>query len=131
MAESTEAVQAKLESGAWILLDARARERYSGEVENLDFRAGHIPGALNRPFGENLDSRGRFKAPGELKTQYQALLGAGDVRKVMHSCGSGVTACHNLFAMELAGMGVTSLYPGSWSEWIRDPERPVKTGNAP
>ncbi len=119
-----------LNSGEWVVLDARARERYTGEVEFLDTKAGHIPGALNRPFNENLETSGRFKLPEQLKIQYETLLG-GRPGKVVHSCGSGVTACHNLFAMELAGLGATHLYPGSWSEWIRDPKRPVKIGGEP
>jgi thiosulfate/3-mercaptopyruvate sulfurtransferase len=120
-----------LESPEWVVLDARSRERYSGQAEHLDTKAGHIPGALNRPFGENLDASGRFSSPERLKAQFQAVLGAGNTGKVVHSCGSGVTACHNLFAMELAGLGLTRLYPGSWSEWIRDPERPIRTGMMP
>jgi thiosulfate/3-mercaptopyruvate sulfurtransferase len=131
MTKSSEDVLAQLEAGGMILLDARASERYSGAVEHLDVRAGHIPGALNRPFGENLDSRGRFKAPRRLRAEFEDLLGARGSGEVVHSCGSGVTACHNLFAMELAGLNGTWLYPGSWSEWIRDPARPIKTGNDP
>lgn len=131
MTETTEAVQRNLESGDFAVLDARAGERYSGKVENLDTCAGHIPGALNRPFGENLDSKGRFKAPERLKSEFERLLGQGSKQSIVHSCGSGVTACHNLFAMELAGLGTSRLYPGSWSEWIRDPDRPVGTGDEP
>jgi len=115
----------------WVVVDARAGERYSGKVEPLDTEAGHIPGSLNRPFHENLDESGRFQSPERLKAGFQALLGSAHPEKVIHSCGSGVTACHNLFAMELAGLGFTNLYPGSWSEWIRDPSRPIKTGNDP
>lgn len=130
MAVSTSMLIDSLGSSEWVVLDARARERYTGEVEFLDAKAGHIPGALNRPFNENLDTSGRFKRPEQLKIQFESLL-RGKPEKVVHSCGSGVTACHNLFAMELAGLGSTHLYPGSWSEWIRDPERPVKTGEYP
>jgi thiosulfate/3-mercaptopyruvate sulfurtransferase len=110
------------------VLDARASQRFSGEMETLDSRAGHIPGSLNRPFGANLQAGGRFKEPGQLREEFQALLGSRDPASVAHSCGSGVTACHNLFAMELAGLRGTRLYPGSWSEWIRDPGRPIETG---
>jgi thiosulfate/3-mercaptopyruvate sulfurtransferase len=113
---------------ALLVLDARASQRFSGEVENLDSRAGHIPGARNRPFGSNLGPEGRFKEPRELREEFAALVGNRDTAAVVHSCGSGVTACHNLFAMELAGLGGTRLYPGSWSEWIRDPARPIATG---
>jgi thiosulfate/3-mercaptopyruvate sulfurtransferase len=131
MTRSGEDICRNLESGEWVVLDARAGERYSGEVETMDSRGGHIPGALNRPFGENLDGTGRFRAPEQLRAGFEALLGRGGAKNVVHSCGSGVTACHNLFAMELAGLGPTRLHPGSWSEWIRDPARPINTGEAP
>jgi thiosulfate/3-mercaptopyruvate sulfurtransferase len=117
-----------LDSQELVVLDARAPERYSGEAEFLDTKAGHIPGALNRPFGDNLDDQGLFRDPEILKAQFEAMLGGPATGGVVHSCGSGVTACHNLFAMDLAGMGATRLYPGSWSEWIRDPGRPIETG---
>jgi thiosulfate/3-mercaptopyruvate sulfurtransferase len=110
------------------VLDARAAERFSGEVENLDSKAGHIPGALNRPFDENLDDDGFFKSPENLRLQFEEILAGAAAADLVHSCGSGVTACHNLFAMELAGYGTTRLYPGSWSEWIRDEQRPIETG---
>ncbi len=110
------------------VVDARAPERYSGEVEPLDTRAGHIPGALNRPLGQNLDSTGCFKSPASLRKEFEALLSNRSPASVVHSCGSGVTACHNRFAMELAGMGATRIYPGSWSEWIRDLSRPIESG---
>ncbi len=128
---SADDISRKLNSPEEPVLDARAPERYSGKVEPLDTRAGHIPGSLNRPFTENLDASGRFRSPRELRSQFEALLGSARAEKVIHSCGSGVTACHNLFAMELAGLGVSRLYPGSWSHWIRDPDRPVATGEAP
>lgn len=111
-----------------MLIDARASERFSGDVEPLDTRAGHIPGAINRPFGSNLLLNGRFRAPDELEADFQRLLGSTPAEEAVHSCGSGVTACHNLFAMELAGFHGSKLYPGSWSEWIRDPDRPIETG---
>jgi thiosulfate/3-mercaptopyruvate sulfurtransferase len=109
------------------LLDARAAERYSGAVEPLDSKAGHIPGALNRPFAGNLNTNGRFKTAAELKAEFSRMLEGREVADVVHYCGSGVTACHNLFAMELAGLPGSRIYPGSWSEWIRDPGRPVET----
>jgi thiosulfate/3-mercaptopyruvate sulfurtransferase len=112
-----------------VVLDARARERYTGKVEFLDSAAGHIPGALSRPFDRNLGADGRFLSAAELEKQFEATLGGTDPARIAHSCGSGVTACHNLFAMELAGLGGSRLYPGSWSEWIRDPERPIATGS--
>ena len=114
--------------GQLAVVDARASERFSGEVENLDSKAGHIPGALNRPFGANLQMNGRFKNRSTLQTEFSAFLKNHSLADVVHSCGSGVTACHNLFAMELAGLVGTRLYPGSWSEWIRDPSRPLETG---
>ncbi len=123
------AIVRSLGSDALLVLDARASQRFSGEMENLDSRAGHIPGALNRPFGFNLAPAGRFKAPQELREEFAKLLGNRDTAGIVHSCGSGVTACHNLFAMELAGIGGTRLYPGSWSEWIRDTARPIATGS--
>lgn len=110
------------------IVDARGSERFTGAVEPLDTRAGHIPGALNRPFGSNLELNGRFRDADELREEFQDLLEEKEPGTVVHSCGSGVSACHNLFAMELAGLTGTRLYPGSWSEWIRDPQRPVATG---
>jgi thiosulfate/3-mercaptopyruvate sulfurtransferase len=130
MIVSAEAIKAHLNTGAEPVIDARAPDRYSGKVEPLDSRAGHIPGALNRPFTLNLDSSGRFKPAVELRSEFEALLANTRADKVVHSCGSGVTACHNLFAMELAGFAGSRLYPGSWSHWITDPERPIATGQA-
>ncbi|HET6565999.1 MAG TPA: sulfurtransferase [Xanthomonadales bacterium] len=109
------------------LLDARAPERFSGAVEPLDSKAGHIPGALNRPFALNLDASGRFKSAGQLRIEFGELLAQHHSVSTVHYCGSGVTACHNAFAMELAGLQGSKIYPGSWSEWIRDPARPVET----
>jgi thiosulfate/3-mercaptopyruvate sulfurtransferase len=109
------------------LVDARATERYSGAVEPLDTRAGHIPGALNRPFSLNLDETGCFKQAQQLRMEFHALLQQRSLESIVHSCGSGVTACHNRFAMELAGMGASRIYPGSWSEWVRDESRPIET----
>ncbi len=111
-----------------LVLDARANQRFTGEVETLDARAGHIPGSVNRPFVSNLTLGNRFKTGDQLREEFEELLGARSPGSVAHSCGSGVTACHNLFAMELAGLGGSRLYPGSWSEWIRDPDRPIETG---
>jgi thiosulfate/3-mercaptopyruvate sulfurtransferase len=87
--------------------------------------AGHIPGALNRPFGLNLDSEGKFKPAAELRAEFEALLAGRDPATVVHLCGSGVSAVPNLIAMEVAGLGRTGLYAGSWSEWCSDPARPV------
>ena len=108
-----------------LVLDAREPERFSGLKEPLDKKAGCIPGAVNRHFALNL-SEGRFKTPGSLREEFASLLKKRSPETVVHSCGSGVTACHNLFAMELAGLSGSRLYPGSWSEWITDPDRPIE-----
>jgi thiosulfate/3-mercaptopyruvate sulfurtransferase len=113
------------------VVDARSSDRYRGENETLDPVAGHIPGSVNRFFRDNLDSAGRFKPPAALREEWTRLLAGLAPEAVVHSCGSGVTACHNLFAMELAGLGGSRLYPGSWSEWVADPSRPVATGSTP
>ena len=114
---------------AFVLLDARARERYRGDVEPLDPVAGHIPGALNRPYSENLDTEGRFKSQAALAHEFDAILGGKAPGDVVHYCGSGVTACHNLLAMTHAGRPGARLFPGSWSEWCADPDRPVARGS--
>ena len=114
--------------GRWLVLDARAPERYRGEVEPLDAVAGHIPGARNRFFQHNLDADGRFLPAPALRAAFEALLQGRAPDEVVHQCGSGVTACHNLLAMEHAGLGGSTLYPGSWSEWCADPTRPVERG---
>ena len=110
------------------IVDARAAERFRGDIEPLDSVAGHIPGALNRPFKSNLDESGRFKPAETLAREFRDLLGWQAAEEVVHQCGSGVTACHNLLAMEAAGLPGTILYPGSWSEWSADPTRPVARG---
>ena len=112
--------------GRVTLLDARAGERYRGEVEPLDKRAGHIPGARSRFFKDNLAADGRFRPAAELRAAFEAF-GAAPA-DVVHQCGSGVTACHNLLAMEAAGLAGSVLYPGSWSEWSSDPARPIAVG---
>jgi len=115
--------------GAPRIVDARAGERYRGEVEPLDPVAGHIPGAMHRFFKDNLAPDGRFKSAQELRAEYTRLgLGETAGPAVVHQCGSGVTACHNLLAMAHAGFADTALYPGSWSEWCADPARPVARG---
>lgn len=107
------------------LIDARGAERYRGEVEPLDTTAGHIPGALNRFFQRNLGPDGRFRPAAELRAEFDALLATTPASDVVHQCGSGVTACHNLLAMEAAGLHGSRLYAGSWSEWSADPAKPV------
>ena len=112
-------------SGNSKLIDARAAERFRGEIEPIDAIAGHIPGAVNRPFVQNLGPDGRFKSPGVLAEEFKALLGDSPSNETLLMCGSGVTACHHLLAMEHAGLRGARVYPGSWSEWISDPARPV------
>ena len=111
-----------------LIIDARPERRFTGEFEPLDPVAGHVPGAVNWNFEDNLDIDGTFLPPEALRENYQALLKGRPPWKVIHMCGSGVTACHNLLAMEIAGLPGSRLYPGSWSEWITDPSRPIATG---
>ena len=125
---TTQTVLAGLASQAQTVVDARATPRYRGEVEPLDPVAGHIPGALNRPFGQNIGADGKFKPAAQLKAEFEQLLAGRDAAGVVHQCGSGVSALPNLIAMEVAGLGPTALYAGSWSEWCSDPGRPVAKG---
>lgn len=111
-----------------LLIDARATPRYRGDTEPLDPVAGHVPGALNRPFTANLAMDGRFKSEAELRREWQSVLGERAPSDVVHMCGSGVTACHNLLAMEHAGLAGSRLYAPSWSGWVSDRWRPVATG---
>ena len=113
---------------AQVLIDARAGERFRGEQEPIDPVAGHIPGAINRFWQDNLTPAGTFKPAAQLHAEYEALLAGNAPSRVTHNCGSGVTACHNEFAMEHAGLPGSTLYAGSWSEWVADPARPVATG---
>src|SRR5690606_3373702 len=119
-------VQAHLEAGG-LLLDARGGERFRGESEPIDARAGHVPGAVSRPYALNLDG-GRFKPPAALAAGFSALLGGRPAGAAVAMCGSGVTACHHLLARAHAGLEGAGLYTGSWSGWIEDPARPVATG---
>lgn len=123
-----EEVEAHLGQPDQLVLDARSPERFRGENETLDPVGGHIPGAVNRFFMANLGEDGRFKPAARLRDEFSAALGDADPRAVVHQCGSGVTACHNLLAMEVAGLAGSRLYPGSWSEWCADPARPVAKG---
>ena len=111
-----------------LLVDARGAERFAGRNETLDPVAGHVPGARNRPFLDNLGADGRFLPAEVLRSRFTTLLGSANASSVVAMCGSGVTACHNLLALEHAGFSGARLYAGSWSEWIRDPRRPVATG---
>ncbi|MCC6454308.1 MAG: sulfurtransferase [Caldilineaceae bacterium] len=111
------------------LLDARAHDRFRGENETLDAKAGHIPGAKSVPYSENLDAQGRFLSPQHLAERFQDLLGDVPAEQAVLYCGSGVSAAHNALAMAHAGLGTPRLYVGSWSDWITDPARPVATGD--
>lgn len=118
-------VLANIDSDRLLLIDARAADRFRGENETLDPVGGHIPGARNRFFKLNLADDERFKPAGQLLTEWRKLIGERDGGSLVMHCGSGVTACHNLLALELAGLSGASLYPGSWSEWCSDPARPL------
>ncbi|RZI41843.1 sulfurtransferase [Herbaspirillum sp. HC18] len=124
---SAQDVLANISSTARVVVDGRAPDRFRGENETLDPVGGHIPGAKNRFFKDNLQADGRFKPAGELRQDFTALISSPE-QSIMQ-CGSGVTACHNLLAMEVAGLKGAALYPGSWSEWCADASRPVATGN--
>ncbi len=122
-------VLAKLGDDRFRLLDARSADRFRGENETIDPVAGHIPGAINRCYRDNLDPAGRFRPAAELRREFLDLLGAASPEQTVMACGSGVSACHNLLAMEIAGLPGARLYAGSWSEWCSDPERPIATGS--
>lgn len=126
---TTAEIEARLAQAPGWMLDARSGERFRGEVEPIDRVAGHVPGARNRPFGDNLHD-GRFRPAAELREAFLALTDHRDPREVVLSCGSGVTACHNLLAMEAAGLPGARIYAPSWSGWTSDPRRPVATGSA-
>jgi len=129
LARDAKSIAAGIGKPASLLVDARAPNRFRGENETLDPVAGHIPGAANRFFQLNLDANGSFKQAAVLRQEFVAVIGAQAPSDVVHYCGSGVTACHNLLAMEAAGLSGSRLYPGSWSEWCSDPSRPVATGS--
>ncbi len=120
-------VLSTLDDASTFLVDSRSNERYRGIGETLDPVAGHIPGAANYFFQQNLSADKTFKSPEELRAQWAPLLGDRDPREVVVYCGSGVSACHNLLALEHAGVGGVRIFPGSWSEWVADPKRPVET----
>ena len=111
-----------------LLLDARGAPRYRGDVEPIDRVAGHVPGARNRPFSDNLDANGQFKQAAQLRSEFDAIRGSHAPRDVIHMCGSGVTACHNLLAMEHAGLHGSRVYAPSWSGWIADSNRAIAVG---
>ncbi|MEF7613556.1 sulfurtransferase [Aquincola sp. MAHUQ-54] len=123
-------VKANIEQPERLVLDARAPDRFRGENETLDPIGGHIPGARNRLFRDNLGADGRFKPAAQLRQEFDALTGGRPGTGLISQCGSGVTACHNLLAMALAGLHGAALYPGSWSEWSAQPGAPIATGAA-
>jgi thiosulfate/3-mercaptopyruvate sulfurtransferase len=128
---TTAQVVAALAAGGSLLVDARAPERFSGAVEPLDAVAGHVPSARNYPFSRNLGPDGRFLPAAQLRRRWLEFLDKTDPADVIAMCGSGVTACHNLLALDIAGLPGAKLYAGSWSEWIRDPARGIARGEAP
>jgi thiosulfate/3-mercaptopyruvate sulfurtransferase len=129
MTVSADQVSALIGASDWRLVDARAPERYRGDVEPIDRVAGHIPGAVNHPFKSNLTAAGAFRSADELREALSSSLGGFPPDRIVCYCGSGVTACHNLLALEHAGLRGAKLYPGSWSEWSSDPSRPIERGD--
>ncbi|WP_093110309.1 sulfurtransferase [Variovorax sp. CF079] len=127
---SYDQVKANIDSRRKLVLDARAPDRFRGENETIDPVGGHIPGAKNRLFKDNLDADGRFKPAHQLRAEFDAITGGRPATDLVNQCGSGVTACHNLLAMEVAGLKGAALYPGSWSEWSAQPGAPIATGPA-
>ena len=124
-------IMAKLGDPSVALLDARGRDRFRGENETIDPKAGHIPGAQPAPYTENVTGRGYWQRPSALAARFSALIGDRPAKDVILYCGSGVSAAHNALAMLYAGLGEARLYVGSWSEWIIDPDRPIATGDEP
>jgi thiosulfate/3-mercaptopyruvate sulfurtransferase len=129
MCVTTADIERNLEASEFMLIDARDEKRFKGEQEPLDPVAGHVPGAVNYPFFRNLNEQGSFLDTGELEARYAELFGNNDPEKVVCMCGSGVTACHNLLAMEHIGLKGARLYPGSWSAWVSDRNHPVASGD--
>lgn len=127
---SYDEVKANIDSAERLVLDARAPDRFRGENETMDPIGGHIPGARNRLFKDNLGPDGRFKPTAQLRQEFDAITGGRPAAQLVNQCGSGVTACHNLLAMEVAGLRGAALYPGSWSEWSAQPGAPIATGAA-
>jgi len=128
---TTAEVEQALAKSSISLIDARGPDRFAGQNETIDPVAGHVPGATNRPFAKNVDGRGRFLGAEELRRQWTEALAGKAPSDVVAMCGSGVSACHNLLALEIAGLSGAKLYAGSWSEWIRDPKRPISGPQSP
>jgi len=127
---NAEQVAAGIADGSLVVVDVRAEERFRGDAEPLDKVAGHVPGALNLPVGRNLSAAGRYRRPDELAALYEESLPDTDPSALAFMCGSGVSACHSLLALELIGWSGAALYAGSWSDWISDPHRPIASGPA-
>jgi len=123
-------VLANLADRSLVLVDARGAERFRGDAEPIDPVPGHIPGSINRPYTQNLEPDGTFKSSGTLRAEFDGIVGKTPPAHIVNTCGSGVSACHNLLAMEIAGLSGSILYPGSWSEWCADRSRPVARGPA-
>jgi thiosulfate/3-mercaptopyruvate sulfurtransferase len=127
---NAEQVAAGIADGSLVVVDVRTAERFRGEIEPLDHVAGHVPGAVNLPLGNNLSGTGGFQAPDALAALYENRLPDTDPSALAFMCGSGVSACHSLLALEIIGWSGAALYAGSWSDWISDPHRPIATGGA-
>jgi thiosulfate/3-mercaptopyruvate sulfurtransferase len=125
---TSEQIVAQLDDPRFKLFDSRNADRYRGENETIDPVAGHIPGAISAPYADNLNPDGTFKSPDQLRARFEPLLGGVPADHTVFYCGSGITAAHNLIALEHAGLGAARLYAGSWSEWITDSSRPIRTG---
>jgi thiosulfate/3-mercaptopyruvate sulfurtransferase len=123
-----EVVESNLQSQTFLLVDARSPDRFRGENETIDPVGGHIPGAINRFFRQNLSEEGLFKSADQLSIEWAEILAGRSPETIICQCGSGVTACHNLLALEMAGFHGAKLYPGSWSEWCAEPARPIAVG---
>ena len=128
MCIDAQAVLENIDTGTYRLIDARAEDRFRGENETIDVKAGHIPGAVSSPFLNNVDAQGRFLSVEKLRAHYEDILQGKRSEQAIVYCGSGVTAAHNILAMYHAGLGMAKLYPGSWSEWITENERPIAVG---
>lgn len=128
---SADELMSHLSDGRLLVVDARSGDRYRGEVEPIDRVAGHIPGAVNRFFKANLNSDMTFKPREILRQEFESLIKPRPPASVVHHCGSGITSCLNLFAMEYSGLSGSRLYVGSWSDWVADPSRPIATGDFP
>ncbi len=126
---SVKAIERMINDEEFLLIDSRAAERYSGEIENIDPIAGHIPSAVSAPFMENLNENGIFRSKNEIKERFKKIVKSHPIERTVFYCGSGVTACHNLLALHHIGISNAKLFPGSWSEWIANGKRPIEIGH--